>query len=132
MSDEEKIAAFHAWIKELYERFPPGDPKHYRFGAAGHGNEVYDTFGASQTSWMVDPDGNMVVQDIYKLEELSKDISKLAEKIPCLNDGSLEMSKKNKTAKYPDWKLFAENEETKKIINEAFADDFKNLGYDPL
>ncbi len=132
MSDAEKIAAFHVWIKELYKEFPPGTPNHYRFGAAGHGNEVYDTFGASQTSWMVDPDGNMVVKDIYKLEELSKDISKLAEKIPCLKSGPLEMDKKNKTSKYPDWKLFTENEETKKIINEVFAEDFKHLGYDPL
>eukprot|EP00533_Pseudo-nitzschia_delicatissima_P000458 CAMPEP_0116110366 /NCGR_PEP_ID=MMETSP0327-20121206/17864_1 /TAXON_ID=44447 /ORGANISM="Pseudo-nitzschia delicatissima, Strain B596" /LENGTH=950 /DNA_ID=CAMNT_0003603507 /DNA_START=7 /DNA_END=2859 /DNA_ORIENTATION=+ len=132
LSDEEKIAAFHVWIKKLYKKFPPGNTEHYRFGAAGHGNEVYDTFGASQTSWMVDPDGNRVVKDMYKLEDLSTDISTLAKNIPCLKKGPLELAKKNKTSKYPDFMLFAEDEETKKIINEVFADDFKNLGYDPL
>ena len=132
MSDEQKIEAFHQWIQKLYAKFPPGHPEHYRFGAAGHGNEIYDTFGASQTSWMVDSDGEMVVKDIYKLEEISNDISKMAEKIPCLKNGPLDMAKKNKTSKYPDYTLFAKDATTKKIINEVFADDFKLLGYDPL
>mmetsp|Transcript_1023 Transcript_1023/g.2367 ORF Transcript_1023/g.2367 Transcript_1023/m.2367 type:complete len:956 (-) Transcript_1023:134-3001(-) len=132
MSDEEKIEAFHKWILKLYKAFPPGSPEHYRFGAAGHGNEVYHTFGASQTSWNVDANGNMVVKDFYKLEELSKDITSLADKIPCLKNGPLDMAKENKTSKYPHFMLFAKDEQTKKIIKEVFADDFKNFGYDPL
>jgi len=132
MSDEAKIELFHEWLYKLYEKFPPGHPEHYRFGASGHGNEIYDTFGATQTSWLVDQKGKMVVKDIYKLEELSKDISTLAKYIPCLKNGPLEMTKENKTSKYPHYTLFAEDEQTKKIINEVFAVDFKNLGYDPL
>mmetsp|Transcript_3210 Transcript_3210/g.8883 ORF Transcript_3210/g.8883 Transcript_3210/m.8883 type:complete len:361 (+) Transcript_3210:1180-2262(+) len=132
MTDDEKIEAFTEWIVKLYDTFPPGSPEHYRFGAAGHGNEVYDTFGASQTSWNVDANGKMVTKDFYKLEELSKDISVLANKIPCLKNGPLDMAKKNKTSKYPDFMLFAKDERTKKIINEVFADDFKIFGYDPL
>lgn len=132
MTDEEKIEAFHVWIQKLYKKFPPGHPEHYRFGAAGHGNEIYPTFQATQTSWNVDPEGNVVVKDFYKLEELSKDISKLADKIPCLKNGPLDMAKENKTSKYPHYTLFAKNEETKKIINEVFAEDFKNFGYDPV
>ena len=132
MSDEEKIEAFHVWIKKLYKKFPPGHPEHYRFGAAGHGNEIYPTFTATQTSWLVNAQGKMVIQDIYKLEELSSDISKLADNIPCLKNGSLDMARENKTSKYPHYTLFAKNEETKKIINEVFAEDFKNLGYDAL
>lgn len=132
MSDEEKIDAFHEWLLKLYDAFPPGTPDHYRFGAAGHGNEVYKTFGASQTSWLIDPNGDVVVKDFYKLEELSKDISTLAEKIPCLKNGPLDMAKENKTSKYPNFMLFAKDEQTKKIINEVFADDFKNFGYDPV
>ena len=42
------------------------------------------------------------------------------------------MAKKNKTSKYPDYKLFSKNEETNKIINEVFADDFKHFGYELL
>ena len=132
ISDEEKIEAFHDWILKLYKKFPPGSLDHYRFGAAGHGNEVYDTFGASQTSWLVDANGEMVIKDIYQLEELSKDISKLADNIPCLKNGPLDMAKENKTSKYPHYLLFAKDEQTKNIINEVFADDFKHLGYDAL
>lgn len=132
MSDEEKIEAFHVWIQKLYKKFPPHHPEHYRFGASGHGNEIYETFGASQMSWLIDPEGNMVVKDIYKLEELGKDISTLAKNIPCLKNGPLDMAKENKTSKYPHYSLFAKDEVTKKIINEVFADDFKHLGYDPV
>ena len=129
MSDEDKIDAFHKWILHVYRSFPPGSPDHYRFGAAGHGNEVYDTFSSTQTSWLVDPDGEIVVKEIFHLEDLSTDISKLAENIPCLNSGSLEMDHSNKTPNYPDYMLFAKNEQTRSIINEIFADDFKNFGY---
>ena len=132
MSDNEKIEAFHVWIQKLYKKFPPDHPEHYRFGASGHGNEIYETFGASQMSWLIDPEGNMVVTDIYKLEELSKDISTLAKNIPCLKNGPLDMAKENKTSKYPHYSLFAKHEVTKKIINEVFADVFKHLGYDPV
>eukprot|EP00536_Pseudo-nitzschia_multiseries_P009753 jgi/Psemu1/288658/fgenesh1_pg.282_\ len=132
MSDEEKIEAFHEWIVKLYNAFPPGSPEHYRFGAAGHGNEVYDTFGATQTSWNVDANGDMVVKHFFKLEELSKDISELADNIPCLKNGPLNMAKENKTSKYPNFMLFAKDEQTKNIINEVFADDFRNFGYKPL
>uniref|UniRef100_A0A7S4RXA4 JmjC domain-containing protein n=1 Tax=Ditylum brightwellii TaxID=49249 RepID=A0A7S4RXA4_9STRA len=132
MTDNEKIKAFHEWIVKLYDTFPPGSPEHYRFGSDGRGNEVYDTFGASQTSWNADANGNIVVKDFYKLEELSEDMSVLANRIPCLKNGPLDMLKKNETPKYPDFMLFAKAERTKKIINEVFADDFKNFGYDPL
>merc|ERR1711865_689112 len=140
MSDEEKLDVFHKWIIEVYNKFPPSSTEQYRFGAAGHGNEVYDTFSSTQTSWLVDPvDGvTIVVKDIFKLETLSHDLSRLAEHIPCLhnknnnNNGqsaSLEMDHSNKTPTYPDYMLFASNIQTRRIINEVFADDFKNFDY---
>ena len=132
MSDEEKMDAFHEWILDVYKTFPPNTASHYRFGAAGHGNEVYDTFSSTQTSWLVDPEGEMVVKEIFHLEDLSKDITKLAEHIPCLKSGPLEMDHSNKTPNYPNYMLFAKNEQTRSIINEVFADDFKNLEYSPL
>jgi len=128
MTDQEKIDVFHEWILNIYHSFPPGSTEHYRFGAAGHGNEVYDTFSSTQTSWLVDPmDGVTIgVKDIFKLETLSNDMSRLAKNIPCLknnNNGpaSLEMDHSNKTPTYPDYMLFAKNKETRRIINEVFA-----------
>jgi len=132
MTDEEKMDVFHEWILNVYNSFPPGCTDHYRFGAAGHGNEVYDTFSSTQTSWLVDPDGTIVVKEIFHLETLSNDMSKLAENIPCLKNGPLEMDHSNKTPNYPDYMLFARNKETRRIINEVFADDFKNFAYKPL
>ena len=93
---------------------------------------MYDTFSSTQTSWLVDPEGEMVVKEIFHLEDLSKDITKLAEHIPCLKSGPLEMDHSNKTPNYPNYMLFAKNEQTRSIINEVFADDFKNLEYSPL
>jgi hypothetical protein len=132
MSDEEKMDAFHEWILKVYKTYPPDTANHYRFGAAGHGNEVYNTFSSTQTSWLVDPDGKMVVKEIFHLEDLSNDISKLAENIPCLKSGPLEMDHSNKTPNYPDYMLFAKNKQTRSIINEVFAEDFKILGYKPV
>jgi len=132
MSDDQKIDAFHEWIHKLYKAFPPGHREHYRFGAAGHGNEVYDTFGSTQTSWLVDSNNRLVVKKTFRLEDISKDMSGLAEAVPCLGKGRLEMDQKNKTPKYPDYTRFAKNEQTKKIINEVFAEDFKNFDYDPI
>jgi len=132
MTDEEKMDVFHEWILNVYNTFPPGSTDHYRFGAAGHGNEVYDTFSSTQTSWLVDPDGTIVVKEIFHLETLSNDMSKLAENIPCLKNGPLEMDHSNKTPNYPDYMLFARNKKTRRIINEVFADDFKNFAYKPL
>jgi len=132
MTDEEKMDVFHEWILNVYETFPPGSTDHFRFGAAGHGNEVYDTFSSTQTSWLVDPDGVIVVKEIFHLETLSNDMSKLAENIPCLKNGPIEMDHSNKTPNYPDYMLFAKNKQTRSIINEVFADDFKNFAYKPL
>jgi len=42
------------------------------------------------------------------------------------------MDRENKTPKYPNYMLFAKNEQTRRIINEVFADDFKNFGYKTL
>ena len=142
MSDEDKINAFHKWISRLHSLYPPDHPEHYLFGTNGHGNEVYKTFGSTQTSWLLDDhddkhnsssssSSSIAVKDVFKLEELSGDVSKLSGNIPCL--GSLEkMYRKNTTPTYPDYMLFAENKRTNKIINEVFADDFTNFNYEPL
>ena len=82
----------------------------------------------------------MVVKDVFKMEELSKDLSTLGENIPCLKNtefgsvnGPLQLTMENTTLKYPNHMLFAKHRQTKMIImNEVFADDFKNSGYDAL
>lgn len=85
MTDDEKITAFHEYFHKLYEQYPPGSKDHYLFGSLGHGNEKFRTLNATQTSWMVDEDGNMAVKNIYKLEDLADDMKKLVSDLPCLN-----------------------------------------------
>lgn len=129
-TDEQKIQAFHAWLEQMYQEYPPGSPEHYKFGSHGHGNEEYETFSATQTSWMVDPQGKLAVQKVYKLEDLSKDITELANAIPCLKSGDISMANDNITPKYPHYMLFSENANTKRIIQEVYAVDFENFGYE--
>ena len=54
LPDEVKIQAFHEWISELYLAYPPGSPDHYLFGSKGVGNEEFESFNSTQTSWMTD------------------------------------------------------------------------------
>ena len=129
-SDEQKIRAFDTWLEQMYHEFPPDSRDHYQFGSHGHGNEEYETFNATQTSWLVDPDGHMAVNRVYKLEDLSQDMSELAGAIPCLERGPIEMTNENPSPKYPHYTLFAENETTKRIIQQVYAVDFENFGYE--
>lgn len=130
-TDEEKIEAFHQWMARLYDKYPPGSPDHYLMGSKGHGNEEYATMNATQTSWMVDTSGReIVVKEVFKLENLSGDLSKLSEAIPCLRSAPASMWSKNETPKYPHYSRFASNERTNAIMREVFGVDYSNFGYD--
>lgn len=145
LSDEEKIVAFHKWVNLLYEAYPPGSEEQYFFGSRSQGNQENKSFNATQTSWLVDNNDKIVVNDIYQLESIDEHMDKLTDAIPCLKEESdskskdlgetgrgkaVEFSHKNVTPKYPDWKLFAQNERTRKIINQVYDVDFRNFGYE--
>mmetsp|Transcript_26069 Transcript_26069/g.39456 ORF Transcript_26069/g.39456 Transcript_26069/m.39456 type:complete len:373 (+) Transcript_26069:144-1262(+) len=131
-TDEEKIEAFHKWMKQLYKAYPPGSRDQYLFGSKGHGNEEYLTFNSTQTSWLVNEQGDMVVERVIKLEDLSTDMTLLSERIPCLKNAQNgnKLIKKNKTSKYPSYTRFANNAYTNKIMKEIYSVDYKNFGYD--
>ncbi|EJK74597.1 hypothetical protein THAOC_03713, partial [Thalassiosira oceanica] len=131
-TDEEKIEAFHSWMANLYKAHPPGTPTNYLMGSKGHGNEDYDTFNATQTSWMVDPNDNnkIAVQKVYKLEELSTNMDEIASAIPCLKPAG-GMAKENASKKtYPHYTKFSKNEKTNRIMREVFGIDYENFGYE--
>ncbi|KAL3936672.1 MAG: hypothetical protein SGARI_002453 [Bacillariaceae sp.] len=159
-SDEVQIDAFHKYFHKLYETYPPGRKDHYLFGSLGHGNEAFDTFNATQTSWVVDDKGEIAVKHIFHLETLSDDFEKLAHDLPCLyNDDNgevddddalpdivedeseaaqldqrqrrtVEMRHANPTKKYPDYTMFRNNARTNEIMKEVFWMDYENFGYD--
>jgi hypothetical protein len=137
MTDAEKIDAFHKHVQGLYKKYPPGSKDHYLFGSLGHGNERFDTFNATQTSWLVDEEGQIAVKNVFHLESLSTDMGKLAQDLPCLRDKKegerrklLEMVHENATPKYPNYKLFGHNARTNEILREVYAVDYKNFGYE--
>mmetsp|Transcript_21980 Transcript_21980/g.47125 ORF Transcript_21980/g.47125 Transcript_21980/m.47125 type:complete len:227 (+) Transcript_21980:583-1263(+) len=128
-SDKEKIDAFHEWMWNLYQAHPPGSPQHYLFGSKGHGNEEYHTMNATQTSWLVDETGQeIVVKNIFKLENMNEEIARLSQEIPCLAKAGAAIEK-NKTPKYPHYSRFADNERTNRIMREVYALDYSNFGY---
>jgi len=130
-TDEEKIDAFHGWIHLLYENYPPGSRDNYILGSKGHGNEDYSTFNATQTSWMIDPQGEIAVKKVFKLEELSSNMNELSDEIPCLKQAEM-LANNNISPKYPHYTKFTGNKRTSRIINEVFDVDFRNFGYDTI
>jgi hypothetical protein len=139
-SVEEQVEAFHGYFHRLYERYPPGSPRHYLFGSLGHGNEVFETFNATQTSWLVDASGEIAVDHIFHLESLSTDLDALARDLPCLYDDEseepedvrklLDMVHENPSEGYPDYRLFGRNERTNTILREVYGVDYENFGYE--
>ena len=135
-SDEEKIGAFHDWMWRASQAFPRGSPDQYLLGSLGHGNEEYQTFNSTQTSWLVDQNGDIVVKNIFHLENIDDDMITLAEAIPCLKDTAdsgeekVELDHLNPTPPYPHYTLFAKNEATNKIMKEFFYVDYTNFGYE--
>jgi len=131
-TEEEKIDAFHEWIRKLYQAYPPGNPQHHLFGSKGHGNEEYPTMNATQTSWLVNETGQeIVVETVFQLEHMNDNIEELFEAIPCLAKAKT-MSNKNQTPKYPHYSRFTKNERTNRIMKEVYAVDYANFGYDLL
>jgi len=156
-TDEEKIEAFHEYTFMLYKKYPPGSKESYLFGSKGHGNEEFKTMNATQSSWMVDEHGEMVVKNVFKLENLSRDMKELGEAMPCLKqaaadkvtdttrrlrtteefgnkddggDGHLEMMHANAAPAYPDYRRFGKNKRTNRIMKEVYYFDYINFGYE--
>jgi len=61
---------FRKWLADIAAHFPPGSTDQHFFGAKSHGNERDPWYNASQISWMVDSSGSLLVDDVFKLEEL--------------------------------------------------------------
>jgi len=149
LTNKEKIKAFHNWMRHLYYEYPPGSADQYLLGSLGHGNEDNLSFNSTQTSWLVDEKDKIAVKDIFRLEDLSTNMTKLLKLIPCLNNQDqpknnkdsqisrmlkkeethVDMIHSNAAPKYPDYKLFTKNKNTQRIMKEIFAVDYKNFGY---
>ena len=77
-------ARFQRWLLDMGAAFPPGHKEQHLFGARFHGNERDAWYNASQISWFVDAQGTLLVDDVFKLEELEAHWPTLQQKICAL------------------------------------------------
>eukprot|EP01062_Namystynia_karyoxenos_P067267 TRINITY_DN6116_c0_g3_i1.p1 TRINITY_DN6116_c0_g3~~TRINITY_DN6116_c0_g3_i1.p1 ORF type:complete len:331 (+),score=53.99 TRINITY_DN6116_c0_g3_i1:77-994(+) len=65
---------FQQWVRDLYKRYPPGSPNEYVWTALLNFNMNFDRrySGAAQWYWITDPTGNILVDDVIKLEHLEQ------------------------------------------------------------
>eukprot|EP00967_Tisochrysis_lutea_P091730 scaffold131934_cov29-Tisochrysis_lutea.AAC.3 len=122
---------FREWILKMHEAFPPGHKDQHLFGSRSHGNERNSWFNASQISWMVDQSGARLVNDIFKLEELSKVWPLLQIKICGLSRMSYSdamSSIKRNPSTHGHYSLYYD-ERTRAIIAEYMKADIDAFGY---
>ena len=120
---------FRAWIRDMAAAFPPGHPQQHLFGARFHGNERDAWYNASQISWMVDGRGAVLVDDIFKLEELQQHWPTLQRRVCSLRgvpyaDGGL---RKNPSMHAHYSRYY--DDQTRRIVAQYMQADIDRFGY---
>ena len=78
-------------------------------------------------NWITDSDSNIIVDDVFKLEELCSSWDLIAQK---LKRGGTEIRNENKTQEYnADTAIKLLNTESIETINSVFREDFNLFGY---
>ncbi len=106
----DKHISFSAWVKEAYGNKSP------------EYNDVKVLF-MPQVDWVTDRKGRILVDDIYRFENIDEDFDKLCEVLKV----KAELPHTNRTDRGHYKEYF--DEETKDIIAKAFKDDVAAFGY---
>lgn len=124
--EDEEVARdrFNAWVNELDRAYPMGTKDAYLFGSLGHGNQIDRGFNETQTSWLVDSHGTMLVENHIHLESLDEEWG--GQGHPCLR--SKPLREHLKRIGHPSPRNFMTTE-TADIIRRRFHVDFVNFGY---
>ena len=137
-NEVESIFHFRRWVRFAYTMHPPNSTDAWRFtSVSGHGNEQSRGFNASQLSWLVDEQGNLLVNKIYKLEDLEGRWAELQAHVCGLQPVSY-----NETRNHPVIKLLDHpschspyteyyDAETSAIVAEFMAPDIQHFEYSP-
>jgi hypothetical protein len=124
-------ARFREWIIAMPATFPPGHANQYLFGSKSHGNNHDAWFNASQISWMVDEAGSLLVDDVFKLEELSSAWPVLQSKICGLQRMSYQeatTSIRRNPSSHGHYSLYYDDR-TRKIVGDYMRADLDAFGY---
>lgn len=111
--------------------FPPGYKDQHLFGSKSHGNEHDAWFNASQVSWMVDASGKLLVDDVFKLEELVQAWPKLQARICGLRNvpySDPSVSIKKNPSSHGHYSLYYDDQ-TRNTVAEYMAADLAAFGY---
>jgi chondroitin 4-sulfotransferase 11 len=135
-NESHSIALFRSWVQHARKVHPPGASDAWRFTTAdAHGNEQVRGFNASQLSWLVDEHGTMLVNEVYKLEELEARWPELQTKVCGLRRHSYADTRNNPVIREMDHPSrhapFADyyDDATSRIVAEYMAPDIRRFGY---
>jgi len=124
--DDERVATeYRQWLHRLYLAYPPGSKREYLFGSLPHGNEVTAHFKASQLSWLVDEKGDLLVDEVVKLEDLNREWPRISTKLCLKKEQSVSKINSNKHRHYS----FYYDEESRDILHKYMAPDIERFGY---
>lgn len=107
----EKTPTFREWVRLMYVEEDP------RFN-----NIMWE--GKPQKWWLVNEEGEVIVDYVAKIENLRRGWEKICSEIGCNVD--LPFSNKSKHGRYKEYY----DEETKKIIERVYKSDLEHFGYE--
>lgn len=129
LEQREQVAArFKEWIKALAAAFPLGTPKAHLFGARSHGNEYHKWYNASQTSWLVDGHGKLLVKKVIRLEDLNAEWPALQKAVCGLQRASVSSTTRRNPSSHEHYSFYYDDE-TRRIVEAYSAPDFARFGY---
>ena len=71
LNETHSIRHFRSWVRHAWRTHPPNASDAWRFTTGdAHGNEQHRGFNATQSSWLVGERGELLVSDVYRLEDL--------------------------------------------------------------
>lgn len=137
-NETHSITLFRAWVRHVRQLHPPDRPGAWHFtSASGHGNEQARGYNASQLSWLVGEDGVLLVDRVYKLEELEGRWAELQGHVCGLRGTTyrealhhpavVALDHPSKHAPFADYY----DEPTSQIVGEYMAADIERFGYRP-
>lgn len=138
LNESHSIAHFRSWMRHARHVHPPNSTEAWKFTTSdAHGNEQARTFNASQLSWLVDERGRLLVDDVYRLEDLESRWPQLQQRVCGLQAVSYRATLNHPTIRAMDHPSqhahYREyyDEETSNIVAEYMEADIRRFGYRP-
>lgn len=124
--DDKRVAEeFRQWLQRLHKAYPPGSSEEYLFGSLPHGNEVTAHFNASQVSWLVSDKGELLVDEVVRLEDLNEEWPRLSAKL-CLDNQAVSILNANAHRRHYS---FYYDDASSAILRQYMAVDITRFNY---